>query len=325
MSTLLYLASGKFYPRYLDLPFEKCYFVDRANLSQSFPQHNPKIKFIQGDALSAIDRLKDAKVKIDCLVSVNEGLYGGGGNYPIFSDFLMGYLSPLLNKEITLICDLNYYVSELRTPMGKVDWGFTKMKRLHQGDEHYMSPAFFRHNWMDTMQEMGMSLTSEISAGPAYHRKEVNHQSLGHVYRMRKNNKKTPWHVAQALPKVSLVHGSIWEDYAHLDLLGLNLLSFHETNVPEAGPQHTRVDEFFRSKKKVLDIRGLSFKEIMEYTQQHGLKKIGLTPWQNKDYTEVLQYLRNNSCDHIDTLTFYHLNKGDYKQLYLAANRPGTP
>jgi len=76
MKTLLYLASGEYYPEYDTLPFDRLIFVDRnIGFAKSYPKNDPRIRFIPADALIAIDMLKKEGVKIDCLVSVNEGLY----------------------------------------------------------------------------------------------------------------------------------------------------------------------------------------------------------------------------------------------------------
>jgi hypothetical protein len=129
MKTLLYLASGKYYPEYAALPFDRLIFVDRSQgYAKSYPENNPQIRFIVADALRAIDMLKQEEVKVDCLVSVNEGLDEGGGNYPIFSGFLMGYLSPLLHDTFTLVCNLNNYKSKYKI-LNKLDWGFKKLKK----------------------------------------------------------------------------------------------------------------------------------------------------------------------------------------------------
>jgi hypothetical protein len=204
MKTLLYLASGEYYPEYYTLPFDRLIFVDRnLDFAQSYPKNDPRIRFIAADALLAIDMLKQEGVKIDCLVSVNEGLYGGGGNYAIFTGFLMGYLSPLLNDEITLVCNLNYYASELKI-LNKLDWGFKKIKKLKPGMLEYIDPLQFSSSQLE-----------RVSA------------NFGNVFLMEREKSELYFDLPESLTQIKIIHGSIWEDEQILDMIGLNLLSKH--------------------------------------------------------------------------------------------------
>jgi len=110
MKTLLYLASGEYSPVYENLPYDQIICVDRcSDLVRTYPLKSTKVRFIGRDALFAIDQLQQEGTQIHALVSMNEGLFEGGGSYPIFSGFLMGYLAPILAEELVLICDLSYY------------------------------------------------------------------------------------------------------------------------------------------------------------------------------------------------------------------------
>jgi hypothetical protein len=107
MKRLLYLASGAYQSAYKTLPFERMYFVDaNRKLKESFRFASKHHRFLASDALLAVDYLIRKQLKIDCLVVVNEGLFEGSGHYPMFSDFLMGYLSPILKDDFLLICDV---------------------------------------------------------------------------------------------------------------------------------------------------------------------------------------------------------------------------
>ena len=306
MKTLLYLASGEYYPEYESLPFERLIFVDRSqSFAKSYPKNNPRIRFIAADALLAIDMLKQEGVKIDCLVSLNEGMNEGGGTYPIFSGFLMGYLSPLLNDEITLVCNLNSYVSKLQI-LNKLDWGFKKIKKLKPGIPGYIDPAQF-----------SSSQHKRVSA------------NFGNVFLMERNKAEILVNLPDTFTQVKIIHGSIWEDEQTLDMIGLNLLSKHslydynndnytnhkKNNKNTENTKINTVDSFFNTKPKVLDIIGKSFAEIMEYCMEKGYKHIGLTPWNKGNYQDVINYLKNLNNKTFNSINFYHLNKKDFKVL----------
>jgi hypothetical protein len=290
---LLYLASGSYVDMYENLEYDLQIYVDRLlDLKKTFPDANKKILFIGKDALCAIDELKKENIKIDTLVSLNEGLYEGGGNYPIFSGFLMGYLAPLLKDEITLIYNPSYYASELSTPMAKLDWGFAKVKRIEADEAGYIDPVIF---------------STEFREG----RKSCKAQ----VLRMKKIRNTQTFQLKNAATKIRLIHGSIWEDEEILDLIGLNLLSEYPIH-PYCGKQST-VASFFESKSKVLNIRDTSFDSILNIAQTKGLKHIGVCPWLNKDYSSIIERLNEAGGYLPDMISFYHLNKKDFNQLYM--------
>ncbi len=295
MKTLLYLASGEYYPEYETLPFERLIFVDRSQgYAKSYPENNPRIRFIAADALLAIDMLKQEGVKIDCLVSVNEGLYGGGGNYPIFSGFLMGYLSPLLNDQVTLVCNLNYYASELKI-LNKLDWGFKKIKKLKLGTLGYIDTAQF-----------SSSQHERVSS------------NFGNVFIMEREKSEISFNLPVSLTLIKIIRGSIWEDEQNLDMIGLNLLSKHSIydynndnytnhNKNNKKPEYTKintVDQFFNAKPKVMDINGKRFSEIIESCEEKGCKHIGLTPWNKGNYQDVINYLKNIKDKPFNSITF---------------------
>jgi hypothetical protein len=300
MKTLLYLASGKYYPEYAALPFDRLIFVDRSpGYAKSYPENNPQIRFIGADALRAIDMLKQEEVKVDCLVSVNEGLDEGGGNYPIFSGFLMGYLSPLLHDKFTLVCNLNNYKSKYKI-LNKLDWGFKKLKKIEPGMEGYIDPAQF-----------------------SYAQHQSASANFGNVYLMQRDRSEISLNIPNSFTQAKIIHGSIWDDEQILDVIGLNLLSKHSLHDYSNGNYNKNneknkirtVDSFFEAKSKVMDINGRSFAEIMADCKAKGCQRIGLTPWKKGDYKEVIEYLKNNNDNAFISITFYHLNKKDFKAL----------
>jgi hypothetical protein len=126
MKRLLYIASGAYESAYQELPFDRLYFVDsNRKLKESFRFASKRHRFLAMDALFAVDYLISKQIKIDCLVVMNEGLFQGSGQYPMFSDFLMGYLSPILKDDFLLITDLHPYLYYL----------------LKTKDKHFMQTA----------------------------------------------------------------------------------------------------------------------------------------------------------------------------------------
>ena len=102
----VYFASGPIREQYLNYPFEKLYLVD--NIFKGIQDYG-KIITIGLDCLDAVDYLSFQKIKIDCIISINEGLWEGGGYYKINSDAFFGYVWPLLNDTFYHLYDPTYY------------------------------------------------------------------------------------------------------------------------------------------------------------------------------------------------------------------------
>jgi hypothetical protein len=286
MSTLLYLASGNYRPIYEDLDFDQIILVDR-NMKLHLPQPaDSKVELIRGDALPAIKRLKERKgLKINCLVSVNEGLYEGGGDYPIFSDFLLGYLSPLLADDLVVITDLNYYrAAQIAGKVGKMDWGYSKQK-IHQNHPSYIDPRKFAYK--------GESLK----------------EGYGDVFLLNKINKRYSLPLNPNL-SIAIIHGSIWEDEQLLDSMGCNLR--------KREGMHTRhpINEFFLDPPYVFNIHGKSIEEILAHAEANQVAHLGLMPWMNGDYAHVIEVLRNYKSQYLKKISFYHLRRGNYSMMY---------
>jgi hypothetical protein len=301
-STLLYLASGPYYPDYEDLPFDLLIFVDKnPELSAKYPKDNPRVRFIGKDALEAIDDLYQEGIKIDCLVSLNEGLDDGGGIYPMLSGFLIGYLAPLLNPNFTLICDFSHYQEPYRTPMGKMDWPVVKQKVLKPSMKGDLNPQQF-----------------------SYSQRTEPYPNFGKVYRMHKIMVSTSLNFENFDTNISIIHGSIWEHEPFLDLIGINLISDYKL-IGDAGKNAQNPKEFFKAKPKVYDLNGRTFREIMDFCKLHKFEHIGLCPWKDGDYAEVIEYLSTQKFKFPRSITFYHLSKNDFKQLYKLAYQDKIP
>lgn len=292
MKTLRYLASGTYNPDYEQLPYDHIICVDYCpSIGKSYPKQPTKVRFIQSDALLAIEQLRNEKIQIDCLVSMNEGLDEGGGIYPLFSGFLMGYLSPILKNEIVLICELEIY-NNFRNGLASLDWGFQKNGEYVEGDSSYIDPRIFMNN-------------------------PENKTPRGQVFSMKKNREIKSILINESLNKLQLIHGSIWEDQSELDFIGFSLTSNHRLPATDNTLIQTPAD-FFKS-KGVINTYRLTFNEIISIAREKGAKNIGLGPWNKGNYQETIDLLKTEDLSDFESIRFYHLSPKDFKMLYAIA------
>lgn len=279
--TLLYLASGYYMPIYETLPFDRVILVDHNYFDNDILPFGSKVRLMKMDALEAIKILRKEGVVIHAFVSMNEGLFDGYGEYPIFCDAVLGYVSPILSDEVLVIYDQNNHAHGQRGNRAG-NFGF-KVKKIPQEHPLYIEPTYFSCVFDSTVR--------------------------GAVFSMKRTLKITPlpnqWSV-----KINLVHGSIWQDKDELDRIGLNLRPRNFRNQPKL------VNDFFLSHDRVVNIHGKTFVEIITEAEADGIGRLGLTPWKNGDYEEVFDYLRSHRLKIVRSITFYHLNKRDFKGLY---------
>jgi hypothetical protein len=290
--TLLYLASGEYIPDYENLPYDKVILVDKAAVHRNvkLPLHS-KCEFWNMDALDAVDEIARRGLVIDCVVSVNEGLQEGGGDYVIFSEFLMGYLSPFLADELLVITDLAYYgAARVKSHIAKMDWGFEKIKRLTPDDMDYINPSIFSYERRD----LG----------------KVEQIGYGDVLVLRRFYSK----VSKKLGRIQLhlIHGSIWKDRDQLEAIGLSI----SEDLGSSRSIKQSVNSFFAKDAKTFSVRNLSIWEILERCQQNNTFRVGIIPWNDGAYTAVFEALKSYRGEHAFALSFYHLNKDDYRELY---------
>jgi hypothetical protein len=287
---LLYLASGPYKADYEDLPFEQVILVDRLSNKEVIPDDS-KVEYWRMDALNAIDEISRRKLKIDCLVSLNDGMFEGGGSYPIFSEFLLGYLHPHLSDDLLVITDLNYYKSlRISKIIGKMDWGFTSSV-VRSNNDDFINPLIFSY---------GMTLENC---------KHID--DFGNVFKLKRDKKiySNKIHAHQ----ISTRHTSIWEDEDELDFIGLSMPT---DNIASHRRSFGRNEwNFFNQKEKVYSIRNLSFQEVINLAIKKGAKTIGLLPWLNGNYSEVLQVLRDINVEGVLDIRFYHLQKQDLEKI----------
>lgn len=299
--TLLYLASGQMNDLYAFLSIEHIYLVDhefsknfsffpRYMKSEGFLHYfsHPGLMFLELDALHAIDWFKEKGITFDYVVSINDGIYEGGGTYRMLNDQVMGYLSPLLKDEWILICDPTY--CDIGKKLQSARWGCDRIV-LNPKDKFYIYPGIF----------------SEVARSEGRYKDP----SFGKVFRYTRNR------ITNSIPmqnrlKVTKVYGSIWDDEKNLDLIGINLKSNYEMRMPKGGYSSTA--QFFIN-KGVLNLHGMSIEEIVAISKHKGIRHLGLCPWQNGNYHGVIQYLNTVDLGSIESVTFYHLDNRDYPNL----------
>ena len=191
MRTLVYFASGPNREEYQNLDFDKIYLIDNCfrnrNRNQNSLLSKGKTICIGMDCLQSIEFLKNENVKIDCFVSLNEGLYEGGGSYAINSDMFLGYAMPLFNEQYVHIMNKNYYHNMYHVSM---DLPYS-IDEIKESDTRYLSPFIFS--------------------------KDNYHKGHAKVFQMQRLN--TPITEIHFYPKIKfeIVHDSIWNYYEILD------------------------------------------------------------------------------------------------------------
>ena len=107
--TLVYFAAGnrRIDEEYKNLSYDNVILVDYAFKHCSFDGN--KIFCLSMDAIAAVYILKQLKVKIDCIVCINEGLYEGGGRYAINSNYFLNYCFPLFSDTLLYMATIREY------------------------------------------------------------------------------------------------------------------------------------------------------------------------------------------------------------------------
>lgn len=192
MRTLVYFASGCDRYEYQELDFDRIILIDNCFKNG---RRYPKIIFNKGkltclgmDCLKSVEYLKNENIKIDCFVSLNEGLDEGGGSYAINSDFFLGYIMPLLKDNYIHIMNRDYYHNLYNVSM---DLPY-EMEEISENDKDYISPFTFS--------------------------KDDYHKGHAKAYKMKRIFKTQNFSFNSRL-KFSINQDSIWNHYEKLDLI----------------------------------------------------------------------------------------------------------
>ena len=158
------------------------------------------------DCLQAVKFLNQHKVKIDCFVALNEGLFEGGGRYAINSDMFLGYVMPILSDEYIHIMNRNYYGNN--NYHVTMDLPYLKTE-IFEGDQDYLNPFLFSD--------------------------DEYHNGNAKVFRMKKHISVKYLNINPNI-QLSIIQDSIWNYTDELDLIATSITpqgqkdSFHGLN-----------------------------------------------------------------------------------------------
>ncbi len=297
MKTLVYFASGKIKETYKNLDFDQIILIDNcferevARLPQPFKRRG-KITCIGMDCLESIALLKEMNVKIDCFVSLNEGLWEGGGSYAINSDMFLGYVMPLLKDEYIHIMNKDYYTNQFNVTMD-LPYTFTELQENNPG---YIDPLIFSE------------YKSQIGFAKTYLMKRkaipVRNYSINNL-------------------KLEIIHDSLWSHTSSLDLI---ILRFSEPFMEDFFSKQDKVmlfgetfpAKYYPSNSQSENTGQHTFRkisEILDYCVSKKVSTLGLLPLSSHHYFEFSELLKNHQSPFPETIKMFYLNKSGYQNL----------
>lgn len=195
MKTLVYFASGDYRSEYQNLGFDRVILIDDCFKNRKHPANiinKGNVTCIGMDCLKAVQYLKTENIKIDCFVSLNEGLHEGGGRYAINSDFFLGFVMPLLSNSYIHIMNKNYYRNMYKVSM---DLPFN-IKEISENQEGFIDPFIFSKD--------------------SYHKKHAKVYQMTRIFSTQKLS-------FNPKLKTFISNDSIWNHYDNLDLVLLSI------------------------------------------------------------------------------------------------------
>lgn len=292
MRRLVYFASGNYYDRFEELPFDQIILIDMSAFrDDEHTRQGSKVECWNMSAIEALQEFKIRGIQIDALVILNEGFLEGGAKYPLLTNLFLGLVYPFLKNSFLFITDFEYY-RQLNLPKSifKLDTGFATKEKLDSTDPLYLAPNIFKFN---------------------YNRHGVSQHS-GHVYRITKSNHEAEKQFGNIT--IRLVHGSIWSDEEQYEAIGLKL------NCDQKSPPWSNnivVDHIYKKPNVFFnDLKYLT--DIYDYCINKKINKIALGPWLKNDYENFLKDLINNDYQTPLAITIYHQNSNDLRELYLS-------
>lgn len=282
MKTLVYFASGPNRTEYQQLDFDRIILVDNCFKNRRrYPKsifNKGKVTCIGMDCLESIEYLKKANITIDCFVSLNEGLYEGGGSYAINSDFFLGYIMPLLKDNYVHIMNREYYHNMYNVSM---DLPF-EIKEISENEKDYISPFTFS--------------------------KDDYHKGHAKVYKMTRIFKTQNFSFNSRL-KFSISHDSIWNYYEKLDLIVISFTQQGQGTYFDKLPKIINLNSnsidgvFEHCKTNMIEKIGFtpwgngyygSFIRRLKDFEEDFPKEIFLFHLNKDDYKEIKEYAGNN-------------------------------
>ncbi|MCK9236276.1 MAG: hypothetical protein WDA08_12220 [Weeksellaceae bacterium] len=282
MKTLVYFASGPIREEYQELNFDRIYLIDNYFKNRTrYPKNvynKDKVTCLGMDCLESIEYLKRENIKIDTFVSLNEGLYEGGGSYAINSDMFLGYAMPLFKEQYIHIMNKNYYHNMYHVSMD-IPYSIEEIK---EDDTRYLSPFIFSKD--------------------DYHKGHVK------VFQMsRLDTAKTEININSQI-RLQIIHDSIWNHYEELSMCVISFSNQGQgdffDNIPKVlNLNKTSLDDIFNycEKNRVKKIGFTPFgrgyyknllKKLEEFNNDYP-KEIFMYHLNKNDYKEIKEYAGN--------------------------------
>lgn len=143
--TLVYFASGSTIDKeYKNLSYDNVILVDYTFKGCTFD--GEKVFCLSMDAIVAVYILKQLKVKIDCFIATNEGLFEGGGRYAINSNYFLNYCFPLFSDTVLHMANIREYYAGLEYANLRehyLELPFKSKRIVLPEDTEYISPKIF--------------------------------------------------------------------------------------------------------------------------------------------------------------------------------------
>ncbi|WP_026465014.1 hypothetical protein [Adhaeribacter aquaticus] len=242
---------------------------------------NGKVISVGLNAIQATAFFKNIGIKFDAFVCINEGLSEGAGWYSIHGNWSFSNILPIIKDEYLHIACPNSY--------GRRKW--KKLFNLPQQavllgeeDSSYIDPNVFSDYYKVKGKEFCVWKVTKSSGVPV---------SFNCGRR-----------------KISVQHMNIWEDYEVLDVLFVRCSPLETENLKSVAP-------------KVEFLKNYSFDQILQFCRNKKVNALGLSPWLAHNYDDFLTFLEENEgkYPYPQQITFYHLHKNDFKQLYAKAEQ----
>lgn len=290
---LVYFASGPWVkPEYKKLNYANVILVDKGFEQNSYD--GKKIFCLKLECIEAVNLFKALEIKIHCFVSINEGLWEGGGEYPINSDLFLGYCFPLFPSKLLHIGCKSYYHSPEYTHIRHhfLDLPFKEKTELSPDSEDYIPPIIF--------SDLG------------------NRATMTELKRKYKRKHKVP----SAVLDVYVERNSIWSAANELDAMFIRFDSefqkakieqFHRNVFPVKYYISHCNDMFYGNREP--RYKTYDTEEIIDLCKRYNYKKIGLIP-NGMNYTNQIKLFEEQGNGFPSEIHFFHLNKDDFKELY---------
>lgn len=241
-----------------------------------------------------VKTFKELGMTISSVISQNEGLNLGGGNYVLNTNLVMGLLFPVLDEKLVIIGSKAYL----------------KKNSMYNAVKKYNKLPYQSISQITTKEDLialGINQPDEFFT-------TYDHSSSVPDYTLLESKIKDKCHsFTMNRVKVNVIQGSIF-DNPELD--GYFIIT-----------ENTFVERLIRNgDSRVFDKRGKykfqeesydfnSPKDIFRLANKYGLTKVGFIPFGCADYLKFLNDLTEVPSA-ISEINFYHFHNGDYAELY---------